>query len=169
VQGGRQAQGLQSNLRASMGQLVVARHCCVTVCVATTRADACGNRCDRSCRGRAYLAARAAGRAAITSPRPPDFDHGATSVVTKTTCIHTRHGSGTGTTSCMVLTCRASTAGPSSRPAGIAHCRVQHMHGLHIDPSRHWYHEGDLRLLAATHKATISMSLLHTPATFGGR
>lgn len=34
-----------------------------------------------------YLAASAAGSAAITSPSPPTFDQGATSVATKTTCI----------------------------------------------------------------------------------
>jgi hypothetical protein len=41
-----------------------------------------------------HLAARAAGSAAITSPSPPDLDHGATSVVTNTTCskMHTIPG-----------------------------------------------------------------------------
>jgi len=39
-----------------------------------------------------HRAANAAGRAAITSPRPPTWDHGATSVVTNTTCKGGAHG-----------------------------------------------------------------------------
>jgi hypothetical protein len=39
----------------------------------------------------AHLAASAAGRADMTSPKPPTLDHGATSVVTNTTCTASRH------------------------------------------------------------------------------